>query len=103
MMKPAAPVPISSTETSVELRWQGVEGATGWAVEARDPLQAWDEATRMEFNGGATAATIAPLAPACTFEFRLLARLEDGSWSEPSDAATYDTRVPNCGPKCAIM
>ena len=51
------------------------------------------------FEGSVTKGVVEDLYPTSTFQFKLVAVLEDGSDSEPSEIMDCDTKVANCGPK----
>ncbi len=60
------------------------------------------------FDGTATKGVIEDLYPTSTFQFKLIAILEDGSESKESEIMDCDTKVANCGPDkksggCLVM
>eukprot|EP00942_MAST-04A_sp_MAST-4A-sp1_P005665 g5665.t1 len=105
--KPKAPRLTDPTETSVNVAWEKVDGATGYIVLVKEVPEEWNEAKRHEFNSDINSSEIDGLSPTCTFQIKLIVKTAEGD-SEPSDESVVDTLVANCGPdqdkkKCCIV
>ena len=58
-----------------------------------------DNISEFKFEGSATKGIVTDLYPTSTFQFKLIAIMEDGSESPESEIMDCDTKVANCGPK----
>ena len=110
MAPPAQPKPVKcgeATETSVEVSWEAVPGATGYCLQVVDfgveELWKSDKVMVYKFDAATTKTEVEDLYPTSTFCFRLIASNDDGD-SEGSKVVDCDTAVANCGPdpRCRI-
>ena len=95
--KPERPQVGEPTETSATVRWNAVDGATGYAVLMKEVFQDWASARRYTVSGDIREFLCEDLSPTSTFQFKLVVLSPDGE-SEPSEEAVVDTLVANCGP-----
>lgn len=101
--KPGAPRAQNPTETSLDVEWDAVEGATAYELEYKTYApDDWEGSQRMPLPATPTKVTVEPLEPTQTYQFRIVALVGEAR-SEPSEASYCDTLVANCGPKCAIQ
>lgn len=96
------------TETSIEVKWEAVEGAKGYRVMVVDfgIEEGWksDKVMVHKFSAKKNKAVIDDLYPTSTFCFKLVAFDDDGE-SPASKVVDCDTAVANCGPdnRCMIQ
>ena len=58
-----------------------------------------DNVSEFKFEGSVTKGVVEDLYPTSTFQFKLIAIMEDGTESAESEIMDCDTKVANCGPK----
>ena len=106
---PGKPRCDNPTETSIDVQWDPVEGATGYKIVVREFPKDWSEARIVEVPAGQVSSTLTvdELAPTSTYQVRIVAVTAAGD-SEPSPEFTIDTAVGNCVPdkekknKCVV-
>lgn len=104
--KVGVPRAQNPTETSLDVEWDPVEGATEYEMEFREYApDEWGGAEKRTWPAAPNKVTVEPLNPTTTYQFRMRAVKGEarGEWSE---TAYCDTLVANCGPKqssCAIQ
>ena len=97
-----------ATETSIEVSWEAIPGATGYRLYVVDfgIEESWksDKVMVHKFDGKTTKATIDELYPTSTFCFKLVAFDDDGDFPA-SKVVDCDTAVANCAPdnRCAVQ
>lgn len=96
------------TEHSFSVSWDPFPNAKGYKLIVREFPKEWSTAEVIVVEGNATRMEVVEgRFPTSTYQVRLVAVLQDGSDSPPSDEATIDTAVANCTPekkssKCTI-
>ena len=131
--KPTTPPRVNNPqETSIDVWWDAVPGATGYVLQIRTFPKPWDEAREEQYDAETRNVTVGGLLPTSTYQFRLVSLkgasvkdlrlalqcsypssciaspplgcvLAGDQRSEPSEAASGDTLEADCTPKTRCL
>uniref|UniRef100_A0A7S1G683 Fibronectin type-III domain-containing protein n=1 Tax=Bicosoecida sp. CB-2014 TaxID=1486930 RepID=A0A7S1G683_9STRA len=104
---PGKPRAQNPQETSLDVEWDAVDGATGYELEYKEYApDHWEGSEKMVVPAEPTRVTVEPLNPTTSYQFRIVA-IRGEERSAPGEEGYGDTLVANCGPKggsgCAVQ